>query len=180
MVWDRILQNIAVSSVGEYLFNFFAFCRTCRGSTITFQCFWWFFEIKDIFLTVVDEIGAFYSLKNFLLFYSHGVSWNHDRWKSNVSKHLLLIFMFIWSQTEYCRKRDVLQRSLELGFRLLCKLWLGLVLAGTSKLMCLRACVLGKTGLQNHSKMQWVAVVKFSPAGWSFTNVKFNGALFVN
>ena len=136
---------------------FFAFCRTCRGSTITFQCFWLFFEIKDIFLTVVDEIGAFYSLKNFLLFYSHGVSWNHDRWKSNVSKHLLLIFMFIWSQTEYCRKSDVLQRSRELGFRLRCKLWLGLVLAGTSKLMCLRACVLGKTGLQNHSKMQAVS-----------------------
>ena len=33
----------------------------------------------------------------------------------------------------------------------------GLVLAGTSKLMCLRACVLGKTGLQNHSKMQAVS-----------------------
>ena len=33
-------------------------------------------------------------------------------------------------------------------------LWLGLVLAGTSKLKCLRACVLGKTGQQNHSKMQ--------------------------
>ena len=65
--------------------------------------------------------------------------------------------MFIWSQTEYCRKSDVLQRSLELGFRLLCKLWLGLVLADTSKLICLRACVLGKTGLQNHSKMQAVS-----------------------
>ena len=36
-------------------------------------------------------------------------------------------------------------------------LWLGLVLAGTSKLMCLCACVLGKTGLQNHSKMQAVS-----------------------
>ena len=56
----------------------------------------------------------------------------------------------------------------------------GLVLAGTSKLMCLRASVLGKNGLQNHSKMQWVAVVKFAPSGWSSTSIKFNGALFVN
>ena len=29
--------------------------------------------------------------------------------KNNVSKHLLLSFMFIWSQTEYCRISDVLQ-----------------------------------------------------------------------
>ena len=35
------------------------------------------FSVSDDFLKakiVVDEIGAFYSLKNFLLFYSHGVS----------------------------------------------------------------------------------------------------------
>ena len=61
------------------------------------------------------------------------------------------------------RKSDVLQRS-KLGFRLRCKFWLGLVLAGTSKLMCLCARVLGKTGLQNHSKIQAVSRGVFKSA----------------
>ena len=62
------------------------------------------------------------------------------------------------------RKSDVLQRSGKLGFRLRCKFWLGLVLAGTSKPMCLCARVLGKTGLQNHSKIQAVSRGVFKSA----------------
>ena len=62
------------------------------------------------------------------------------------------------------RKSDVLQRSRKLGFRLRCKFWLGLVLACTSKLMCLCARVLGKTGRQNHSKIQAVSRGVFKSA----------------
>ena len=55
----RLATRVSEVVFGRWVFiHFFAFCRTCRGSTITFQYFWWFFEIKDIFLIVVDEIAA--------------------------------------------------------------------------------------------------------------------------
>ena len=112
-MWKTKLESLFSSRrlttcVSEVVFSrwvvihFFVFCWTCRGRRITFQCFWGFLEVSW-------RNWSFYLLKNFLLFYSHSVSWNHESWKNNESKHLLLSFMFIWPQTEYCRISDVLQ-----------------------------------------------------------------------
>ena len=53
------------------------------------------FEIKYIFLIVVDEIGAFYTLKNFSSFIVMASPEITTADKNNVSKHLLLSFIFI-------------------------------------------------------------------------------------
>ena len=60
-------------------------------------------------LKSVDEIEAFYLLKNFSSFIVIVSPEITKAKKNNVSKHLLLSFMFIWSQTEYCGISDVLQ-----------------------------------------------------------------------
>ena len=103
----RLATRVSEVVFGRWVFIHF-FCLLSHA--VEAQSHFSVFE-DFLILIVVDEIGAFYSLNNFLLFYSHGVSWNHDRWKNNVSKHFLLRFMFIWSETDSIQKKTVMSSN---------------------------------------------------------------------